>query len=168
MDVPASLCFVASIGDSLLMEQLLKSGMDPNESDCNSCTPLVNFKIKIHFDHYSFMVFLFLATLLLHSCDSYVQYFLISRHNWLKLSILFCFCYQHIATANGFNDCVNLLLEYGVDVNSKGIFSLPHCTCWFFVQSRSVFLSINICTKTISQAHSIQCLFKFQTVASVT
>jgi len=81
MDVPASLCFVASIGDSLLMEQLLKSGMDPNESDCNSCTPLVNFKIKIHFDHYSFMVFLFLATLLLHSCDSYVQYFLISRHN---------------------------------------------------------------------------------------
>jgi ankyrin repeat protein len=40
MDIPVSLCFVASIGDTLLMEQLLKRGMDPNESDSNSRTPL--------------------------------------------------------------------------------------------------------------------------------
>jgi len=40
MDVPVSLCFVASIGDTLLMEELLKNGMDPNESDSNSRTPL--------------------------------------------------------------------------------------------------------------------------------
>jgi ankyrin repeat protein len=65
MDVPVSLCFVASIGDTLLMEQLLKRGMDPNESDNNGRTPL------------------------------------------------------HIATANGFKDCVNLLLEYEADINSK-------------------------------------------------
>ncbi|XP_057853191.2 potassium channel AKT1 isoform X2 [Cryptomeria japonica] len=65
MDMPVSLCFAASRGDSLLMKQLLKKGMDPNESDNSSRTPL------------------------------------------------------HIATANGFKDCVCLLLEFGAEVNSK-------------------------------------------------
>ena len=59
MDVPVSLCFAASIGDTLLMEQLLKRGMDPNESDSNNRMPLVKFKIKIKFSPYNFMVFLF-------------------------------------------------------------------------------------------------------------
>jgi ankyrin repeat protein len=65
MDIPVSLCFVASIGHTLLMKELLKRGMDPNESASNNRTPL------------------------------------------------------HIATAYGFKDCVDLLLEGGADVNSK-------------------------------------------------
>ncbi|KAH9290496.1 hypothetical protein KI387_034613, partial [Taxus chinensis] len=40
MDMPVSLCFAASRGDFLLMKQLLKRGMDPNESDNSSRTPL--------------------------------------------------------------------------------------------------------------------------------
>ncbi|XP_055819336.1 potassium channel AKT1-like [Solanum dulcamara] len=40
MDMPISLCFAANRGDDLLLHQLLKKGMDPNESDSNGRTVL--------------------------------------------------------------------------------------------------------------------------------
>ncbi|CAI8610248.1 unnamed protein product [Vicia faba] len=40
MDLPVSLCFAASRGDDLLLHQLLKRGLDPNESDNNGRTTL--------------------------------------------------------------------------------------------------------------------------------
>ncbi|CAL1359331.1 unnamed protein product [Linum trigynum] len=36
MDIPLSLCFAAMRGDDLLLHQLLKRGLDPNESDNNN------------------------------------------------------------------------------------------------------------------------------------
>lgn len=41
MDMPLSLCFAANRGDDLLLRQLLKKGMDPNESDSSGRTVLV-------------------------------------------------------------------------------------------------------------------------------
>lgn len=41
MDVPLSLCFAATRGDDLLLHQLLRRGMDPNELDSNGRTALV-------------------------------------------------------------------------------------------------------------------------------
>lgn len=41
MDLPLSLCFAASRGDDLLLHQLLRRGLDPNESDNNGRTALV-------------------------------------------------------------------------------------------------------------------------------
>lgn len=40
-DLPASLCIAAMRADDLLMHHLLRSGMDPNESDNHRRTPLV-------------------------------------------------------------------------------------------------------------------------------
>ncbi|KAJ0029928.1 hypothetical protein Pint_13074 [Pistacia integerrima] len=40
MDLPLSLCFAALRADDLLLHQLLKRGLDPNESDSNGRTPL--------------------------------------------------------------------------------------------------------------------------------
>ncbi|KAM4133083.1 hypothetical protein ACJW30_01G301500 [Castanea mollissima] len=40
MDLPLSLCFAALRGDNLLLHQLLKRGLDPNESDNNGRTAL--------------------------------------------------------------------------------------------------------------------------------
>lgn len=40
MDLPLSLCFAALRGDDFLMHQLLKRGLDPNESDNNGRTAL--------------------------------------------------------------------------------------------------------------------------------
>ncbi|XP_010325113.1 potassium channel AKT1-like [Solanum lycopersicum] len=40
MDMPLSLCFAANRGDDLLLRQLLKKGMDPNESDSSGRTVL--------------------------------------------------------------------------------------------------------------------------------
>ncbi|ONH98235.1 hypothetical protein PRUPE_7G237400 [Prunus persica] len=40
MDLPLSLCFAASRGDDLLLHQLLRRGLDPNESDNNGRTAL--------------------------------------------------------------------------------------------------------------------------------
>ncbi|KAJ7978863.1 Potassium channel like [Quillaja saponaria] len=40
MDLPLSLCFAALRGDDLLLHQLLKRGLDPNESDNNGRTAL--------------------------------------------------------------------------------------------------------------------------------
>ncbi|KAM7493195.1 hypothetical protein LguiB_027804 [Lonicera macranthoides] len=40
MDMPLSLCFAAMRGDDLLLHQLLKKGLDPNEMDRNGRTPL--------------------------------------------------------------------------------------------------------------------------------
>ncbi|XP_071689648.1 potassium channel AKT1-like [Rutidosis leptorrhynchoides] len=40
MDLPLSLCFATLRGDDLLLQKLLKKGLDPNESDNNGRTPL--------------------------------------------------------------------------------------------------------------------------------
>lgn len=42
MDLPLSLCVAALQGDDLLMVQLLKRGLDPNELDNTDRTPLVS------------------------------------------------------------------------------------------------------------------------------
>uniref|UniRef100_A0A0D9WS45 Cyclic nucleotide-binding domain-containing protein n=1 Tax=Leersia perrieri TaxID=77586 RepID=A0A0D9WS45_9ORYZ len=42
MDFPITLCFAASKGDSFLLHQLLKRGLDPNESDNYGHTALVH------------------------------------------------------------------------------------------------------------------------------
>lgn len=41
MDLPLSLCFAVLRGDDSLLHQLLKRGLDPNESDNNGRTALV-------------------------------------------------------------------------------------------------------------------------------
>lgn len=41
MDLPVNLCFATLRGDDLLLHQLLKRGLDPNESDNNGRTALV-------------------------------------------------------------------------------------------------------------------------------
>lgn len=41
LDLPLSLCFAAMRGDDLLLHQLLRRGLDPNESDNNGRTALV-------------------------------------------------------------------------------------------------------------------------------
>lgn len=41
MDMPLSLCFAANRGDDLLLNQMLKRGMDPDELDANGRTALV-------------------------------------------------------------------------------------------------------------------------------
>lgn len=41
MDMPLTLCFAANRGDDLLLNQLLRRGMDPNELDNNGRTALV-------------------------------------------------------------------------------------------------------------------------------
>lgn len=57
MDLPLSLCFAAHRADDLLLHQLLKRGLDPNESDNNGRTPLVCeillllFLLKLISDH---------------------------------------------------------------------------------------------------------------------
>ena len=65
MDLPVSVCFAAARGDDLLLHQLLKRGMDPNESDNNRRTALVGELIII------FILTFFLDTifclLLIHS-----------------------------------------------------------------------------------------------------
>lgn len=45
MDLPLSLCFATLRGDDLLLHQLLRRGLDPNESDNNRRTALVSNKI---------------------------------------------------------------------------------------------------------------------------
>ena len=42
LDLPLSLCFATLRGDDLLLHQLLKRGLDPNESDNNGRTSLVS------------------------------------------------------------------------------------------------------------------------------
>jgi len=41
LDLPITLCFAVTRGDDLLLHQLLKRGLDPNESDNNGHTALV-------------------------------------------------------------------------------------------------------------------------------
>ncbi|XP_042520766.1 potassium channel AKT1-like [Macadamia integrifolia] len=68
MDLPLSLCFAVSRGDDLLLHQLLKKGLDPNESNDSGRSAL------------------------------------------------------HIAASKGSENCVLLLLDYGADPNSRGMF----------------------------------------------
>lgn len=46
MDLPLSLCFATLRGDDLLLQKLLKRGLDPNESDNNGRTALVYLLIS--------------------------------------------------------------------------------------------------------------------------
>ncbi|KAH9329909.1 hypothetical protein KI387_002017, partial [Taxus chinensis] len=48
VDVPISLCFVSSRGDAQIMEQLLNRGMDPNETDYSSRTPLMRMAVFLY------------------------------------------------------------------------------------------------------------------------
>lgn len=41
LDLPLTLCFAVTRGDDLLLHQLLRRGLDPNESDSNGQTALV-------------------------------------------------------------------------------------------------------------------------------
>ncbi|RRT45668.1 hypothetical protein B296_00054406 [Ensete ventricosum] len=41
LDLPLTLCFAVTRGDDLLLHQLLRRGLDPNESDSNGHTALV-------------------------------------------------------------------------------------------------------------------------------
>jgi potassium channel len=41
LDLPITLCFAVNKGDDLMLHQLLKRGLDPNESDNNGHTALV-------------------------------------------------------------------------------------------------------------------------------
>lgn len=41
LDLPVTLCFAVNKGDDFLLQQLLKRGLDPNESDNNGHTALV-------------------------------------------------------------------------------------------------------------------------------
>lgn len=47
MDLPLSLCFATLRGDDLLLHQLLKRGLDPNESDNNGRTALVRISFLV-------------------------------------------------------------------------------------------------------------------------
>ena len=59
MDLPLSLCFAALRGDDLLLHQLLKRGLDPNESDNNGRTALVSEILCL-----CFIIFLFMHQIL--------------------------------------------------------------------------------------------------------
>ena len=48
MDLPLSLCFAAMRGDDLLLHQLLRRGMDPNELDSNGRMALVCSFLYLH------------------------------------------------------------------------------------------------------------------------
>lgn len=55
MDLPLTLCFAAVRGDNLLLHQLLKRGLDPNETDNSGRTALVDnllstFICRMQFD----------------------------------------------------------------------------------------------------------------------
>jgi hypothetical protein len=45
LDLPITLCFAVNRGDDFLLHQLLKRGLDPNESDNNGHTALVSIFI---------------------------------------------------------------------------------------------------------------------------
>jgi potassium channel len=45
LDLPITLCFAVNRGDDFLLHQLLKRGLDPNESDNNGHTALVSMFI---------------------------------------------------------------------------------------------------------------------------
>nr|CAB3473736.1 unnamed protein product [Digitaria exilis] len=47
LDLPITLCFAVTRGDDLLLHQLLKRGLDPNESDNNGHTALVYYEGKV-------------------------------------------------------------------------------------------------------------------------
>jgi potassium channel len=45
LDLPVTLCFAVNKGDDFMLHQLLKRGLDPNESDNNGHTALVCISI---------------------------------------------------------------------------------------------------------------------------
>jgi ankyrin repeat protein len=45
LDLPVTLCFAVNKGDDFMLHQLLKRGLDPNESDKNGHTALVCISI---------------------------------------------------------------------------------------------------------------------------
>lgn len=95
MDLPLTLRFAVVRGDDLLLHQLLKRGLDPNESDNNGRTALVCSFFPI------FFVSLHMIQLIKFSFGSI--------HN------------QHIAASNGSENSVLLLLDYEADPNCRGM-----------------------------------------------
>lgn len=91
MDLPLNLSFAAIREDDLLLHQLLKRGLDPNESDNNGRTPLVS--------------------------EVYIVFFLIQA---LREYLDFLVWKQHIAASKGSLNCVLLLLDYHADPNCRG------------------------------------------------
>lgn len=49
LDLPLTLCGAVTRGDDLILEQLLKRGLDPNESDSTDHTALVCFIRSLFF-----------------------------------------------------------------------------------------------------------------------
>eukprot|EP01018_Ginkgo_biloba_P022521 Gb_14908 [translate_table: standard] len=128
MDVPVSLCFVASRGDSLLMEELLKRGMDPNETDNNSRTPLhiaaekgykdsvrllLDFGADVNSKDQHGSVPLWEAILGRHG-----QIAKLLRENGARLLFGNVGSFICIAAERGNLDVLNELLSYGVDINA--------------------------------------------------
>lgn len=102
MDLPLTLCFATLRGDDLLLHHLLKRGLDPNESDNNGRSALVS------------IITIFCYT----KVEFYVTTFLIFP------TFLLIFSHQHIAASKGIENCVVLLLDFGADPNSRGIYIL--------------------------------------------
>lgn len=101
LDLPLTLCFAALRGDDLLLHHLLKRGLDPNESDNNGRTALVSESFNSLLVKFSLCLFF------------------VSELNYLKYMFM-----QHIAAAQGNENCVLLLLDFGADANSRGSFVL--------------------------------------------
>lgn len=106
-DLPLSLCFAAMREDDMLLHKLLRQGKDPNELDSTGRTPLVcNFLCFIMHSH------------IIHKKD---RRLMSVCFRGLK-GFLFCMP-QHIAASKGSMECVLVLLDYGANPNSKGMFS---------------------------------------------
>lgn len=99
MSLPLSLCFAVVRGDDLLLQQLLRSGSDPNEQDNNGRTALVCNTPPLFFTTMSIYTGIF---------------YMLFDHQFVSPQ-------QHIAASNGSDRCVVQLLEHGVDPNITGI-----------------------------------------------
>lgn len=94
-NIPCNLLTVAATGNSSFLEDLLKAGMDPDVGDSKGRTALVS-RDETHSTP-------FLSIFSLRSN------LLIDGHSRM----------QHIAAANGYEDCVQVLLRHACNVNIK-------------------------------------------------
>eukprot|EP01018_Ginkgo_biloba_P026192 Gb_31891 [translate_table: standard] len=128
VDVPISLCFVSSRGDMQLMEQLLSRGMNPNETDYSSRTPLhiatargfadcvsilLEFGADVNSKDEDGSVPLWEAILGRHDSIAKLLWDNGARLHSGNVGNFLC-----IATGKANLDVLNDLLRYGADVNS--------------------------------------------------